>query len=135
MHPISEKVLKQHIRTEKLSLKTGTSDDVSGKVFLQPSEVLDLSNAGNPHAKRNLLAKQKQVMANFVSPNKENTQFSSDIPLKKGQKTKAQTLAEQAESISKISVNYSESRKSKVRFFFSTKLILFSSRNSSKLCL
>ena len=90
-------------------MKTGTSDDAAGKVSLQPSEVLDLIKAGNPHAKRNLLAKQEQVMANLVSPNKENAQ---DAQLKKGQKTKAQTLAEQAESISKISENYSESRTS-----------------------
>jgi hypothetical protein len=38
---ISEKVLKAHIRAEKGELKTGDSDDASGKVSLQPSEMLE----------------------------------------------------------------------------------------------
>jgi hypothetical protein len=104
--------LKRHIRTEKLGLKTGDSDDASGKVSLQPSDMLDIIKAGNPHAKRNVLARQELIMSSVLASNKENAEpvATSPSPSKKI-KTKAQTLSEQASSISKISDRYEESTK------------------------
>lgn len=108
---ISEKVLKSHIRAEKIGLKTGDFDDASSKLSFQPSEMLEKIKAGNPHAKRNLLAQQERIM-NSIS-NKEHESQNGSTPsalIKKSPKPKAQTLIQQADSIDTISENYAQSR-------------------------
>ena len=66
---ITEEQLKSHVRKEKESLKTGGADDASGKVLVQPADIMEQIRQGDRHASRNILAaRSKKLLSPGASP-------------------------------------------------------------------
>jgi len=98
--------LKHHIRQEKKNLETGDSDDKSGKIVLQPEDVVDILKRSDNHAKRNIIAKQEQLVTELSTSQSASEPKASKVNQKTPTRTKAQMLDEQSSSITKISSTF-----------------------------
>ena len=92
--------------TRKKNLETGDSDDKSGKIVLQPEDVVDILKRSDNHAKRNIIAKQEQLVTELSTSQSAAEPKASKVNQKTPTRTKAQMLDEQSSSITKISSTF-----------------------------
>jgi hypothetical protein len=90
-------------------LQTGDADDKSGKIAPQPLEMLKRIKQTDGHAKRNVIAKQKKVLAKIGYDAKECQNANKKHA---GHRTKAQILDQQASSIATLSNDFEKIRES-----------------------
>lgn len=120
-------------------MKTGGADDASGKVLVQPADIMEQIRQGDRHASRNILAaRSRKLLSSGASASPAPKAKQDDAtPVEPADKkpvklSKAHCLQQQVSSIAEIAVDLRKSVELRERFGRLHEEVMLAQANSAK---